>query len=441
MLMKLEHLNWVIMMQISEKLYDLIRDSDEISDKTKKIFKNCMENTLSRTLISTDRDDYFVITGDIPAMWLRDSSGQIKPLFYLDIKEADDIIKKVIKRQLYCLDKDLYANAFNMTNNGKSWDRNDITEWNDHIWERKYELDSICYPLDTIYMYYEKTGDLEIFDNKFFELLNKIINMLIVEQHHLEKSTYHFERPNPYVYYDTLANNGKGSNVAYTGMSWSGFRPSDDACTYQYLIPSNFYLVKVLGKLIKIMKQNFSDKVILIEKMEKLKNEVKEGIEKYAIFEDSDFGKIYAYEVDGLGNSLCMDDANVPSLLSLPYLECVKNDDIIYENTRKFVLSSKNPYYYEGTNAKGIGSPHTPKNYIWHIALSIQSMTEKDKVKQKEILDIIEKTDADKFLMHEGFNKDNHYEYTRDWFSWSNSLYCEAVLKYLGFERIRKQRV
>lgn len=125
-------------MDFINELIELVNKSDRISEKTKKIFENCINNTFTRTLIKTDRDDYFVLTGDIPAMWLRDSSGQIKPLFYIKSKKADDVIKKVIKRQLFCLSKDLYANAFNENDNAKSWDRNDITKWNDWIWERKY---------------------------------------------------------------------------------------------------------------------------------------------------------------------------------------------------------------------------------------------------------------------------------------------------------------
>lgn len=425
-------------MEVVKDLIKLIENRNEISEKAKKIFKECINNTFTRTMIETDRDDIFVLTGDIPAMWLRDSSGQIKPLFYIDSKESDELIKKVIKRQLFCLEKDLYANAFNQNENGKSWDRNDITEWNDWIWERKYELDSICYPLDIVNMYYEKTKDKNIFDEKFFKLYIKILDMLEIEQYHLEKSNYHFKRPNPYVYYDTLAGEGKGSDVSYTGMSWSGFRPSDDACTYQYLIPSNFFLVKVLTKFLEILNNEFKEKKELIERVEKLRNEVKEGIEKYGVINHKEFGKIYAYEVDGLGNYLLMDDANVPSLLSLPYLGCVDSEDEIYNNTRKFILSKNNPYYYEGKIAKGIGSPHTPKDYIWHIALSMQAMTSKTKEEEKYCLDRLENTDGGKLLMHEGFHKDDDKIYTRDWFSWSNSLYCEALLRYLGYEVIKK---
>lgn len=422
-------------MKVVNDLISLIKDSDKISDKTKLIFSECIQNTFTKTLIPTDRDDYFVVTGDIPAMWLRDSSGQIKPLFYLDTEESNEIIKKVIKRQFYCLDKDLYANAFNVENNDKSWDKNDITEWNPYIWERKYELDSICYPLDTLCMYIEKTGDLEILDEKMYETIEKIIDMLIIEQNHLENSKYYFKRPNPYVYYDTLAGDGYGSPVAYTGMTWSGFRPSDDACKYQYLIPSNIYLTKVLNKLYLILNKNKKE---LLKKIEKLNIDVRKGLNEYAIC-DSKFGKIYAYEVDGLGNYNLMDDANVPSLLSLPYLECDFIDDGIYSNTRKFVLSSENPYYYEGKIASGIGSPHTPKDYIWHISLSIQSMTSNDKEEQKKLIELLTRTDGEKNLMHEGFHKDDDKIYTRDWFSWSNSLFCEAVLRYLGYSRIVKE--
>lgn len=427
------------MKKVVDDLIALIKDKQDISLKTKKIFENCIKNTFTKTIKETKRDDYFVITGDIPAMWLRDSSGQIKPLFYIDTEESNEIIYKVLKRQLFCLSKDIYANAFNEEDNNNSWDNNDITDKNPYIWERKYELDSICYPLDTLCMYYEKTKDLKLFDLSFFKLLNEILDILIIEQNHLEKSKYYFKRPNPYVYYDTLSGDGYGSPVKYTGLTWSGFRPSDDACTYQYLIPSNIFLIKVLQKLIKVFKKEFSNENLIIDKMKNLKKDIELGIEKYGVVVEEN-KKIYAYEVDGLGNYLLMDDANVPSLLSLPYLECDISSEI-YENTRSYILSNKNKYYYEGELASGIGSPHTPKDYIWPISLSIQSMTEKDKNKQKELLEILTKTDGNKYLMHESFHKDDDNNYTRDWFSWSNSLFCEAVLVYLGYTRIIKEEL
>ena len=131
-----------------------------------------------------------------------------------------------------------------------------------------------------------------------------------------------------------------------------------------------------------------------------------------------------------------MDDANVPSLLSLPYLEYIEKDNPLYKNTRAFILSNKNKNYFEGKAAKGIGSDHTPEDYIWHIALAIELMTSIDHSEKDEILAFFEKTHADTYLCHEGFHKDDSFKYTRDWFSWSNSMFVEAVLRYIGLDLV-----
>ena len=221
-------------------------------------------------------------------------------------------------------------------------------------------------------------------------------------------------------------------------MSWSGFRPSDDSCEYQYLVPANAFMVVSLEGMSTILNKIRPEQGDLISKMEKLSKDIDKGIEDYALITNEKFGQIYAYEVDGLGNQLFMDDANVPSLLSLPYLGYVDKEDEIYQNTRKAVLSDLNPFYYEGKYAKGVGSPHTPERYIWHIALSIQLMTSVDEGEKKEILKWFETTDAGTNLLHEGFDVDNPNEFTREWFSWSNSMFCEAILNYLGKEIIKK---
>lgn len=254
----------------------------------------------------------------------------------------------------------------------------------------------------------------------------RILDLFTVEQDH-SKSPYYFRRTNcPPT--DTLTHDGHGAPVAVTGMTWSGFRPSDDACVYGYLIPSNMFAVVTLGYTAEIMREIYKDGEVAA-RAEKLASEIRDGIEKYGVVEHPKFGKMYAYETDGLGNYVFMDDANVPSLMSIPYLGYCSADDEIYKNTRAFVLSKENPYYYEGTAAKGVGSPHTPPEYIWHIALSMQGLTSRDPEECKALLHMLKTTDDGKGFMHEGFHKDDPSRFTRPWFAWSNSLFSEFVLK------------
>ena len=423
------------MKNIVDVLVEYVNKSD-LSDKLKTMFESAINNTFTTTIKITDRNDAFVLTGDIPAMWLRDSTAQIRPLFYIDSEEADELIRKVIERQFFSIEKDTYANAFNETGDNSKWTHVDITDFDSPwVWERKYELDSIAYMFQLLHMYYDKTKDASVFDNKI-EMIEKLVDQLILEQNH-ENSPYEFERPDPWAPSDSLRGSNRGTPVGYTGMTWTGFRPSDDSCEYQYLIPANAFTVVSLRKLANIFKELNIENQELISKMEKLADEINQGIKEYGIM-DSEFGKIYAYEVDGLGNQLFMDDANVPSLLSLPYLGYLEKDDELYQNTRKAIFSNLNPYYYEGKVANGVGSPHTPEEYIWHIALSIQLITSLCEEEKSKILRYFEITDAGTNLLHEGFHVDNPNEFTREWFSWSNSMFCEAVLTYLGKEIIKK---
>lgn len=424
------------MKEIVKELIDQVNESDDLSPEIKKIFAKAINNTFTTTMKETERGDVFVITGDIEAMWLRDSSGQIRPLFYLASKEADELIRKVLKRQIFCLDKDLYANAFNLKANSRSWSDKDITDFDSAwVWERKYELDSLCYVMEVAYMYYEKTHDKTIFNEDFLEVLERILDLIELEQNH-ENSTYEFERPDPWAPSDSLRNGKRGTEVGPTGMSWTGFRPSDDSCLYQYLIPSNAFASVALKRLAEALR-HAEIRLDLCKKMYDLACEIDHGIREYGIIEDEDFGKIYAYETDGLGSYNLMDDANIPSLLSLPYLGYVDKKYPIYKNTRAFILSEKNKNYFEGKVAKGIGSDHTPKDYIWHLALAMELMTADSRDEMDRLLSYFEKTHAGKYLMHEGFHKDDPSEYTRDWFSWANSIFVEAVLRYIGKEFVK----
>lgn len=392
-----------------------------------EVFSNCFDNTLETT-VRTTAEDTFVITGDIPAMWLRDSSAQIKP--YLAVANEDETIKQLIRglvdRQVKCILIDPYANAFNETENGHCYHQ-DITEMNGWIWERKYEVDSLCYPIELAYLLWKKTGEITHFTHDFKRAMETIIDVFKKEQHH-ENSTYCFERFGERLE-DTLSNNGLGEPCGYTGMTWSGFRPSDDSCTYNYLIPANMFAVVILGYLEEISKEIYSDDS-LAEKANQLKKEIDQGISEWGIVEYHG-QKVYAYEVDGLGNYLLMDDANVPSLLAAPYLGYCTIDDTIYQNTRALILSDENPYYYKGTELKGIGSEHTPKAYVWPIALCIQGLTTDNQAEKVELLDILVQTDGGTNHMHEGINVNDSEQYTREWFSWANMMFCELLLDYL----------
>lgn len=416
---KLEHYKHLIK-NIATEISDHLEDQ-----KLKELFYNCFINTMETT-VSIDEDDTFVITGDIPAMWLRDSTSQIEHYlpFINNYPELKDIFTGLIHRQVKCILIDPYANAFNKEPNGQKCD-NDLTKDNPWVWERKYGIDSLCYPIRLIYKYWKETDDVSFFNKEIKTVFDLIIDLWETEQYHFKKSDYSFQRLNCSPT-DTLSNNGLGNKVAYTGMSWSGFRPSDDACQYGYLVPANMFAYVVLGYIEEIAVTIYHDSK-LKEKASALKTEIHDGIERYGVVEKEGFGKIYAYEVDGFGNHNFMDDANVPSLLSIPYLGYKNIDDEIYQNTRRFILSHHNPFYYEGKVAKGIGNPYTPPKYIWHIALSMQGLTTNDPDEISDLLETLKNTDGNQGHMHEGFHCDDSAEYTRNWFAWSNSLFAHFI--------------
>ncbi len=402
--------------------------------KLAELFKNCYPNTMATTTKYLEDGSAFVFTGDIPAMWLRDSSAQVR--HYIGAARRSEpvaeLIEALIARQMFCIQLDPYANAYNEEPNGKCWERDEPAQgpW---IWERKYEIDSLCYPFQLAWLFWKATGRTGCFTESFRKSAEMVLDLWTVEQEHSEKSPYYFIRKNcPPT--DTLSHEGKGAPVAYTGMTWSGFRPSDDACVYGYLIPSNMFASVVLSYLAEIFGSIYGDAAFARRALA-LKAQIDVGIRQYGIYEHEKFGKIYAYETDGMGHYTLMDDANVPSLLSIPYLGWCKPDDEIYQNTRRFVLSRENPFYYEGTAMKGVGSPHTPPRYVWHIALSMQGLTSQDWKEKEELLAMLERTDAGTGYMHEGVFVDDPAQFTRPWFAWSNSIFSEFVLHYLGMDK------
>ena len=399
--------------------------------KLADMYRNCFRSTWDTTL-QRSGGTVFLVTGDIPAMWLRDSSAQVyhyvpHAVKYPEVREA---ILGLMERQFRYIVLDPYANAFNREANDR---RNhlDDTSWTEEalpwIWERKYEVDSLCYPIRLAHHFWKTTGDPSWCGETFLKAAETILSVWEAEQRHGEQSPYYFRRARCRAS-DTLSHDGHGAPVAYTGMTWSGFRPSDDACVYGYLIPSNFFAAKSLeqmGEIAEALLPNAG----LSGRVRRLKEQIEAGLREFAAVERPGFGKVYAYEVDGLGNALFMDDANVPSLLSLPYLGCVPMDDPVYQNTRRMLLSPANPYYFAGACARGIGSPHTPPDYIWPISLCIQGLTAADAGEIYALLDMLENMDAGTLLMHEGVHKDDPKQFTRPWFAWANSIFSEFVEK------------
>lgn len=416
-------------MKVPSAVYDRINEyCEKLKDypKLAQLYKNCYPNTLETTVKEKENGEIFVLTGDIPAMWLRDSTAQVS--HYLPLAGKDEetrkIIKGVIKAQFSYILKDPYANAFNEEANSHGH-VNDIPKNNPWVWERKYEIDSLCYPVRLAYLYYKATGDSSVFDDTFEKAAEEIVSLWKREQRHFENSPYRFTRFGcPWS--DTLHNDGMGMPVSYTGMTWSGFRPSDDACTFGYLVPSNMFAVVVLGYLIEIFEKFYNNEK-LISDCKILVEDIQHGIENYAVYDHPKYGKIYACETDGMGNRKLFDDANVPSLLSIPYIGYADKNDEMYKRTRAFILSEDNPYYYKGKYGEGVGSPHTKAGFIWHIALSMQGLTSDDPEEIRKILDILANTDADTGYMHEGFNADDSTDFTREWFAWSNSIFAEFV--------------
>ena len=412
----------------------LLQKAQELEDRAREklpglapLAKQCFLNTIETTVTQLEDGSYFVITGDIPAMWLRDSAAQLKP-YVPYAKEDEDlqaILRSVIQKYTFYVRLDPYTNAFN-SKPQRGYTEDDRSNFQSGwIWERKYEVDSLCAPLYLAHQYYQVTGDKSIFTEEFRLMIQTIADTFTTEQRH-DRSPYWFIREHAWAPSDTLPMHGRGRPVNFTGMTWSGFRPSDDSCKFGYLIPSNMMAAVALDYAGELLQAGFEDPA-LEARCESLAAEIRDGIETYGVCDHPKYGRIYAYETDGFGNYNLMDDANSPSLLSIPYIGYKPAKDPIYQNTRRFVLSQDNPYYFVGKAAKGIGSPHTPPRYIWHIGLVMQILTSLDPAEKRECLDMLARTHAGTNYMHEGFDADDPARFTRPWFAWANTLFAQML--------------
>ncbi|MBV8298293.1 MAG: glycoside hydrolase family 125 protein [Candidatus Eremiobacteraeota bacterium] len=376
-----------------------------VSDpKLTEMYRKALLNTNDQVTIASDGTTY-VKTGDIPAEWLRDASVQVRPYLFFakGDMQVDSLLRGAIARMGKYLQVDPYANAFQL---------------NYRVWEEKFELDSLAYPITLAWTYWKQTGDSSIFTGDLSLGFDKALDTMEREQDHPRNSKYAHAQ---------LPNGGKGNPVAYTGMIWTGFRPSDDACSYNYLIPSEMMAVVALGDLEEIERTVYHN-VIKAERAKALRDEVQTGIQTYGLVFTAKYGYIYAYEVDGRGNALLIDDANVPSLLSAPYIGYGKTNSYVYANTRRYLLSKDNPTYYVGKVARGIGSQHTSDNRVWPIAMLMQGFTATTDQERKEVLSQLLASDPGDHLLHESFDPNDPTNFTRKDFGWPNALFSEYVM-------------
>lgn len=405
------------------------------------MFENCFPNTLDTTVRyrkTNSKDDTVVYTGDIHAMWLRDSGAQVWP--YVQLANSDPELKAmlagVIRRQFKCIIIDPYANAFldpHDPNPDHQW-MSDMTDMKLELHERKWEIDSLCYPIRLAYHYWKTTGDASIFDEEWLQAIELVLQTFHEQQRKNGNGPYKFQRKTERQL-DTMNNDGWGNPVNPVGLIASAFRPSDDATTFQFLVPSNFFAVSSLRKAAEIL-ATVNKKPELAEKCKNLAQEVETALKKYAIFNHPKYGQIYAFEVDGFGNQYFMDDANVPSLLAMPYLGDMDANDPIYQNTRKYVWSKDNPYFFKGTAGEGIGGPHIGYDMIWPMSIMMKAFTSRDEKEIQTCIKMLMDTDAGTGFMHESFNKDNPEKFTRAWFAWQNTLFGELILKQVNEGRI-----
>ena len=395
------------------------------------IFANCLPNTLDTTVFAGTRDgkpDTFVITGDIDALWLRDSSAQMHP--YLPFLKQDAALARVVEglihRHAACILLDPYANSFrrNPTDPPLEWAVHDATDKKPGVGERKWEVDSLCYPLRLAHGYWKSTGKTAVFDSEWVAAATLIVATFRQQQRLHDRGPYHFQRraENPT---DTVILGGYGAPTRPNGMLHSMFRPSDDACTYPLFVPANLFAVSALHMLAEIA--SAIHQAQLASDATNLATEVAAATEGAGHYTHPTLGDMYAYEIDGFGNANLMDDANAPGLLSIPYLTGATGS--IVQRTRSFALSTDNPYFFKGKAAEGIGGPHVGLGFIWPMAIMMRALTSNDDTEIVTALRTLRNTTAGTHFMHESFQMNDPTNYTRPWFAWANTLFGELILK------------
>ena len=372
--------------------------------KTETLF-----HTLLRDFFLEDDATTYVQTGDIPAMWLRDSSAQTIP--YIRYQAAFPVLRErfvgVIHRNARNVITDPYANALTADYG---------------VWERKWEVDSPAWLAVLASVYWRSTRDRTVFSKDLHRALTSIVTTYRCEQRHRECSHYRYPQR---TYSDPNFNEA-------TGLIWSAFRPSDDAVRYAFNVPANALAVVALRDIVQLAQEGYGD-AHLADAAQSAGARVQLGIERYGRFYNTDRHVwMYAYETDGYGHYNLMDDANIPNLTTLPYIDWCSAFDATYLATRKFALSMDNPYYFAGRYAQGLGSPHTPYGFVWPLGIIGRALTATSSIEVATAITTLAETDGESGLIHESFYPDGYWRYTRDEFGWANALGAELFFRSLA---------
>ncbi|KAK8065957.1 hypothetical protein PG997_012704 [Apiospora hydei] len=420
-----------------------------------RLFENTFPNTLDTTISwkgfargNSSEELTFIVTGDITAMWLRDSANQLRS--YKSFLQANgstaslaSLYRGAINLQSRYILTSPYCNAFQAPvesrlapeDNGAARTDQVVPPYDAaSVFECKYELDSLSAFLQLSSDYFEKTQDLDFFGKyQWVNAIRTLVNVTeglrvgtYADDGRVNASPYKFQRTTTRAS-ETLMNDGAGSPVqAGTGLVRSAFRPSDDSTIYQLFIPANMMFSSYLGRCAEIMAQLDG---ALSKQMDDLAASVRAGIEKHGKTSLEGFGDVYAFEVDGFGSVNMMDDANVPSLLSAPIIDYINASDTTYQNTRRFALSKSDPYFMHGPVISGVGGPHQGPGKAWPMSVIVTLLSSDD---DEEIVQglrtLVSSTDG-LGLIHESINTFDAHDYTRQWFSWANGLFGELLLK------------
>jgi meiotically up-regulated gene 157 (Mug157) protein len=348
----------------------------------------------------------YVQTGDIPAMWLRDSAAQTMPYvrFANEYGGLRFAFFGVLQRDAKNVLVDPHAEAFSADY---------------HVWEDKWEIDSLAWPVLLALVYYSNTHDRTIFTPVLHQAMRTIVTTYQCEQHHATCSHYVWPQPVP-----THENYNPD-----TGMIWSGFRPSDDPVTYRFNIPQNMFAVVAMRLLSQFARDAFGDDQLASDATA-LAAQVQVGIERYGrTWDPAHGGWMYVYETDGYGNDNLMDDANMPNLTTMPNYGWCADDDPVYRNTRRFTLSSANPYYFSGKYATGLGSPHTPKGWVWPLGLMGAAFSASKPEEVESAIKMLDQSDTLNGLMHESVNPNDPSQFTRPEFGWANAYWADLLFR------------
>lgn len=430
------------------------------------LFRNAFPNTLDTTVrwhidgkskkapkYTTGKDvgkwqgaQSFIVTGDIDAEWLRDSTNQLAQYQKLTTKDPSlyTLILGAINTQAEFVIESPYCNAFQPPRpsmldpnyNGQQDQVHPAYEPN-FVFECKYEVDSLANFLSLANQFYETTKSVEFLTPRWYLALDRILHVLDRQSEPTFSPDSGMYHRNEYTFRrqamsgtETLNLGGIGNPLnSGTGLIRSAFRPSDDASTFGFFIPGNAMMAVELNRTAHMLKASGSsaDKK-LVDELSSRAKKITEGIYSHGVIQHKVFGEVFAFEVDGYGSAILMDDANIPSLLSLPLLGFVDKDNQIYQNTRKMILSQQgNPYFLSGPVFHGIGGPHIGVENAWPMSLLVQAMTSDSAEEIMRCLETV-KNASSMGLINESVNVLRSSDYTRSWFAWANSVFAQTIL-------------